>query len=285
MSQMAVAEVRKPEQSAAATARGVLQQKCDKCRQKKPRLQSAACGPAPETVPAIVAEVLRSPGKSLDPEARAIMEPRFGRYFGNVPVSQFDPAWLNRLLINQPNDRFEQEAKNLANQELVPSYAANDCRSQSYVDLSTVRVHNDSQAAHSARALNAQAYTFGRHIVFDSGQYAPHTAVGQQLLAHELVHAFQANSHAYQPNIFRRVAGIDVAGILDYERLAREIHGAIAGLGTDEEAVYSALQRLQHEPAAISQLEAVYSNRYGESLEKAIRGDFSGAELECPPTY
>ena len=152
--------------------------------------------------------------------------------------------------------------------------------SVSAVDLSTVRVHADSQAARSARALESRAYTFGHHIVFDAGQYVLHTTSGQQLLAHELVHTCQANSSADQPNVFRRVAGIDVAGILDYERLARQIHEAIAGLGTDEEAVYSALQRLQREPVAISQLGAVYSNRYGESLEQAIRGDFSGTELE-----
>lgn len=103
---------------------------------------------------------------------------------------------------------------------------------------------------------------------------ALHDAAGNRAVT-RLVQTRQLVQH-----VFRRVADIDVAGILDYERLARQIHDAIAGLGTDEEAVYSALQRLQREPVAISQLEAVYSNRYGESLEQAIRGDFSGTELE-----
>lgn len=58
-------------------------------------------------------------------------------------------------------------------------------------DFSHVRVHDDSRAADSAKAVNAHAYTVGRHIVFASGQYSPATLAGQRLLAHELVHAIQ----------------------------------------------------------------------------------------------
>ena len=38
-------------------------------------------------------------------------------------------------------------------------------------DLSQVRVHADQRAAHSARGLNAQAYTVGEDVVFGAGQY------------------------------------------------------------------------------------------------------------------
>ncbi len=58
-------------------------------------------------------------------------------------------------------------------------------------DLSSVRVHSDDSAAASARAIGAHAYTLGSHIVFGERQYAPHTAQGRQLLAHELVHTLQ----------------------------------------------------------------------------------------------
>ncbi|HUX85508.1 MAG TPA: DUF4157 domain-containing protein [Chloroflexota bacterium] len=54
-----------------------------------------------------------------------------------------------------------------------------------------VRVHADSKADASARALNAVAYTTGDDIVFAAGKYAPHTAEGQRLLAHEAVHVLQ----------------------------------------------------------------------------------------------
>jgi hypothetical protein len=54
-----------------------------------------------------------------------------------------------------------------------------------------VRVHNDSRADDSARAVSALAYTVGRDVVFASSQYAPDTIAGRQLLAHELTHVVQ----------------------------------------------------------------------------------------------
>jgi hypothetical protein len=61
-------------------------------------------------------------------------------------------------------------------------------------DFSQVRVHTDAQAAESARAVNALAYTVGSDIVFGAGQYAPGTAAGKRLLAHELTHVVQQGS-------------------------------------------------------------------------------------------
>jgi len=58
-------------------------------------------------------------------------------------------------------------------------------------DFSEVRVHKDAQAAESAQAINARAYTTGRDIVFGSGEYAPETGEGKRLLAHELTHVVQ----------------------------------------------------------------------------------------------
>jgi hypothetical protein len=61
-------------------------------------------------------------------------------------------------------------------------------------DFGDVRVHHDAEAAQSAQAVNARAYTVGRHIVFGAGQYQPGDASGQRLLAHELVHVMQQNA-------------------------------------------------------------------------------------------
>jgi hypothetical protein len=60
-------------------------------------------------------------------------------------------------------------------------------------DFSNVRVHIDARAAGSAQAVDALAYTVGHNIVFGSGQYAPHTREGKQLLTHELTHVLQQN--------------------------------------------------------------------------------------------
>lgn len=58
-------------------------------------------------------------------------------------------------------------------------------------DFSEVRVHTDSQASETAKALNARAYTFGRDIAFREGEYTPNKKSGQKLLAHELTHVIQ----------------------------------------------------------------------------------------------
>lgn len=58
-------------------------------------------------------------------------------------------------------------------------------------DFAQVRVHSDPASAASARALDADAYTVGPHVVFAGGRYAPHTGPGKRLLAHELAHSVQ----------------------------------------------------------------------------------------------
>jgi outer membrane protein OmpA-like peptidoglycan-associated protein len=58
-------------------------------------------------------------------------------------------------------------------------------------DFSQVRLHTDTQAAESARAVNARAFTVGRDIVFGAGQYTLGTSAGRRLMAHELTHVTQ----------------------------------------------------------------------------------------------
>jgi hypothetical protein len=58
-------------------------------------------------------------------------------------------------------------------------------------DFSAVRIHADREAGESALALGARAYAIGTDIVFAPGQFAPGTAAGRELLAHELVHVRQ----------------------------------------------------------------------------------------------
>jgi Domain of unknown function (DUF4157) len=68
-------------------------------------------------------------------------------------------------------------------------------------DFSQVRVHTDAKAAESARAVNALAYTVGRDMVFETGQYAPLTGEGKRLLAHELTHVLQQSNVALQSKL------------------------------------------------------------------------------------
>jgi hypothetical protein len=66
-----------------------------------------------------------------------------------------------------------------------------DAESHLGADLGHVRVHDDAAAAAAARAVQAQAYTSGSHVVFGEGKYDPVSSEGRHRLAHELTHVVQ----------------------------------------------------------------------------------------------
>jgi hypothetical protein len=73
-------------------------------------------------------------------------------------------------------------------------------------DFSQVRVHADAQAERSARDVHADAYAVGNDIVFAPGKYAPRSAEGKQLLAHELTHTVQQSSGMAARGVARSAA-------------------------------------------------------------------------------
>ncbi len=58
-------------------------------------------------------------------------------------------------------------------------------------DFSNVKVHTDSSAVQMNQDIQAQAFTHGQDIYFNSGKYSPDTNEGKSLLAHELTHVVQ----------------------------------------------------------------------------------------------
>lgn len=60
-------------------------------------------------------------------------------------------------------------------------------------DFSSVKIHSDNQSVQFNRELNAKAFTVGKDIYFNEGQYQPNTDKGKHLLAHELTHVVQQN--------------------------------------------------------------------------------------------
>ncbi len=78
---------------------------------------------------------------------------------------------------------------------------------ESYIgaDFSGVRIHNNSAAAELSNNLNAQAFTHGNDIYFNSGKYEIGSNEGKHLLAHELTHTVQQNGglvNSIQPRLF-----------------------------------------------------------------------------------
>jgi len=193
-------------------------------------------------------------------------------------------------------------------------------------DFSRVRVHADARASRSAEDIGAEAYSFGPHIVLAEGRYPPSGARELRLLSHELAHVIQqpaaapgtpllADAHdpreaaadraaalasgRISPGRDLGVAGAGPAAVLRkasdrhrFRLLAAQVYDAIYGLGTDEEAVYQALQELDRDEAAIRFFMKVYrsyvAEQERESVEKLpadqlvvdIEGDFSGSEKD-----
>ncbi len=70
-------------------------------------------------------------------------------------------------------------------------------------DLGGVRVHTDPAAGRLAQDLGAVAFARGPDVFFAPGRYAPESAGGQRLLAHELAHTLQPADGA--GSVLRRV--------------------------------------------------------------------------------
>ena len=119
----------------------------------------------------------------------------FGHDFSQIPVSSSRPSMLQTKLtghqlapmtippivhsvLNSPSQPLDTDTRTF----MEPRFRH---------DFSQVRLHTDGNAAASAQAINALAYTVGRDVVFGRGQYAPQTMAGRSLMAHELTHVVQ----------------------------------------------------------------------------------------------
>lgn len=117
-------------------------------------------------------------------------------------------------------------------------------------DFSAVRVHADTQAAHSAALLDAHAYTAGDHIVLRA--YPPATAAGLGILAHELAHTIQ-----------QRGAAVAAHPSSDLEGAAHQAAARVmGGLSADVRpaAVVPALQFLRVTPRGFGRALEEYTN-------------------------
>ena len=67
-------------------------------------------------------------------------------------------------------------------------------------DFSQVRLHTDSEAASMSSSIHAKAFTLGKDIYFNRGQFSPETSEGQRLVAHELTHVVQGSGRISREN-------------------------------------------------------------------------------------
>jgi peptidoglycan hydrolase-like protein with peptidoglycan-binding domain len=81
----------------------------------------------------------------------------------------------------------------------LPDNTRQQMESSIGADFSNVRIHDDSNAAQMSKDLNAQAFTHGDDIYFNSGKYDTASSGGQHLLAHELTHTVQQSGGNRNP--------------------------------------------------------------------------------------
>lgn len=245
------------------------------------------------SIPSIVHEVLRSPGQPLDPVTRAFMEPRFGHDFSQVRVHSDERAAESARAVNAlayavgPNVVFETG-------RYRPETA--DGRSLLAHELAHVR-QQSSQVFSPGTALclappldvgEEQADLAAESVA--AGYAAGTEAGGGQQRSPLLRRQTAGTAEAASPGAAtaapaKEVAPSEAKGVglndAEFAAIADQIYKAINGPGTDEEAVYRALQRLERDPDAIKELKRVYSQRHDQvKLLDDIEGDFEGTERE-----
>jgi len=185
---------------------------------------------------------------------------------------------VQRLAVNAPGDSAEKEADQVAaadsGEMIAPSIVHNVLRSSGQLlqpatrdfmesrfgfDFSGVRVHADTRAADSARAVQARAYTVGQNVVFGSGEYRPETTAGKRLLAHELAHTVQQGAAVAAPNAQRKASRPD------------NFHEGISGLGAGDEELYTEPVRISTRPAALQRTASFAAGTVHETFNLAER--------------
>jgi hypothetical protein len=115
-------------------------------------------------------------------------------------------------------------------------------------DFSRVRVHTNAKAGESARAVNAQAYTVGRNIVFGTEEYTPRTSKGRQLIAHELAHVVQQNGVVAEPTAVQ-ISPEDDSAESEAEAAAGRVEAANCGSSLRSQPGASLRRKLKvHKP-------------------------------------
>lgn len=89
--------------------------------------------------------------------------------------------------------------------QALPETTKTFMQSRFGTDFSNIKIHTGNYAAQLSNQLNAQAFTVGNDIYFNSGKFSPSTSQGKKLIAHELTHTIQQNNNkvSAQPKVQR----------------------------------------------------------------------------------
>jgi uncharacterized protein DUF4157 len=139
------------------------------------------------------------PGLAIDPPGGVLEREadRAAAELTRAPASSGRERRRVQTKSRKANDTMSVAAPPIVHDALATPGRPLDAATRSFMetrfgeDFGRVRVHTGGKAADSANAVDALAYTAGQDVVFAAGRYAPGTAAGDRLLAHELTHTLQ----------------------------------------------------------------------------------------------
>lgn len=145
-------------------------------------------------------------------------------------------------------------------------------------DFGDVRVHADAQAADSARAVNALAYTVGSDVVFGAGQHQPQSEAGKRLIAHELTHVVQQrgntiNSLQLAGGASSASAEIEASHISKQVTQAAHIAPISSVLASAPLAIYRAAAAQQSAPASSPAAQPAPKAQVAEAARSALNDE------------
>lgn len=211
-------QIKNIDRSTALLAGRVLQRKCACGQHKSANGPCEACSKNKQAdqnqVPDVVYDALRSSGQPLDSQTRTFMEQHLSQTLINAPVSTVQRGvaashTTRSLRLGAADSIYEKEADQVAAalSSGTSRYSAAtqaQIKAQRPIDLSAVRIHTGAKANESSHAINARAYTVGSDVVFAANQFAPNSATGRHLLAHELTHVIQQSANSQVSRVIQR---------------------------------------------------------------------------------
>ncbi len=169
-------------------SQGYLQRKCDACEDEENQIQTKLnVGPADDQYE-----------READAVADKVMRMPMGSNVGSISsIGEKQPATKSE----SKNTNGAEASSGLSN--YVGSLNGKGKRlsktenqffsSRFGRSFDSVRVHTGNEANQAAKGINAKAFTYGNHIVFNQGAYQQNKPESLHLLAHELTHVVQQN--------------------------------------------------------------------------------------------
>lgn len=141
-------------------------------------------------------------------------------------------------------------------------------------DFSNVKVHTDKEAADSAKAVHAKAYTVGNHVMFNEGQYNEESGEGKKLMAHELTHVVQQNNFV-SPKLQRMKIGEGKPPILCGETLEKVPAEEVATV----KSAITEVGKVANNPEAFPDCHSFFAENCPNGKKDSLKTTFNNVSL------